>query len=68
MDGKPVEPPKPYGHEESARKVTPMHEETGYAGPRDAGFGVNHLLLTEAVTGGGGMCDPIGGGAAQLDT
>ena len=68
VDGKPVEPPKPYGHEESARKVTPMHEETGYAGPRDAGFGVNHLLLTEAVTGGGGMCDPIGGGAAQLDT
>lgn len=68
LDGKTVEPPKPYGHEESARKITPMNEETGYAGPRTAGFGVNHLLVRESFEGGGGMTDPIGGGASQLDT
>lgn len=68
VDGEVVEPPKRYGHEESARRITPMHEEIGYAGPRDAGFGVNHLLSVETLLGGGGMSDPIGGGAAQFDT
>ena len=68
VDGKMVEPPNRYGHEESARAITPMHEETGYAGPRDAGFSVNSLLVEDTCVGGGGMSDPIGGGAAQLDT
>ncbi len=68
IDGKRIEPPSAYGHEDSARKITPMHEEQGFAGPRDAGFAVNGLLIDEVTAGGGGMTDPIGGGAAQLDT
>lgn len=68
VDGQVIQPPARYGHEASARRVTPMHEETGYAGPRDAGFGVNHILVGDLLEGGGGMADPIGGGAAQLDT
>lgn len=68
VDGATIAPPARYGHEESARRITPMHEETGYAGPRDAGFGVNHILVGDTLVGGGGMTDPIGGGAAQLDT
>ncbi|NLT31557.1 MAG: molybdopterin dinucleotide-binding protein, partial [Propionibacterium sp.] len=68
IDGETIEPPGEYGHQSSAKLVTPQHEETGYAGPRDAGFAVNDLLIDETLVGGGGMSDPIGGGAAQLDT
>lgn len=68
IDGRRIDPPARYGHEESARRITPMHEETGYAGPRGAGLAVNDLLDDEVTAGGGGMTDPIGGGAAQLDT
>ncbi len=54
-----------YGHNDSARMITPMHDETGYAGPRRAGLAVNGLLVDETLAGGGGVCDPIGGGAAR---
>lgn len=68
IDGKRIDAPARYGHEKSARRVTPMHEETGYAGPRSAGFAVNVLLDDSGHAGGGGLTDPVGGGAAQLDT
>lgn len=68
IDGTAVEPPARYGHEESARKITPMHEETGYAGPRGGGVPVNSLMADDTVMGGGGVSDPVGGGASQLDT
>lgn len=68
VDGKMIEPPGRYGHEESARRVTPMHEELGYAGTRGEGIPVNSFLADDTVLGGGGVSDPIGGGASQLDT
>lgn len=68
IDGRVVEPVDGYGHNDSARAITPMHEETGWAGPRSTGMAVNSLLVDDTLAGGGGMCDPIGGGAAQLDT
>lgn len=68
IDGEAVEPPQRYGHEESARRVTPMHEELGYAGGRGEGIPVNSFLADDTVLGGGGVSDPIGGGASQLDT
>ena len=66
IDGTMVEPPKDYGHADSF-EVTPMHEETGYAGSRAEGFPVN-ILLDDDTTGAGGITDAIGGGAAQLMT
>lgn len=68
VDGSPVPVPARYGHGESARQVTPMHEELGFAGQRSEGFAVNVLLDDGEHAGGGGRVDPIGGGAAQLDT
>lgn len=68
VDGAPVAPPARYGHEESARQVEPGHEERGYAGSRSEGFAVNVLLDDGEHEGGGGRVDPVGGGAAQLDT
>ena len=68
MDGEIVSPPKKYGHGDAVQQVVPGKEELGYAGPRDSGFGVNELLVGEDLVGGGGMSDPLGGGAAQLDT
>ncbi|GMA39145.1 molybdopterin oxidoreductase [Mobilicoccus caccae] len=68
IDGRRIEPVEGYGHNDSARLITPMHEEMGFAGPRDTGVAVNALLVDDTLVGGGGMCDPIGGGAAQLDT
>jgi len=68
IDGRRIDPPARYGHNDSARRMTPMHEETGYAGPRDAGIAVNDLLDDDVSVGGGGLTDPIGGGAAQYDT
>jgi hypothetical protein len=63
-----VKPPAEYGHGKAAQAVTPGHEETGFAGPRSAGFAMNVLLADDTVLAGGGVSDPIGGGAAQLDT
>lgn len=68
VDGEIVSPPKKYGHGDAVQQVVPGKEELGYAGPRDSGFGVNELLVGEDLVGGGGMSDPLGGGAAQLDT
>ena len=69
VDGVRVEAPGRYGHQESAREVTPMHEERGYAGSRSEGFAVNVLLDDDLrSSGGGGLTDPVAGGAAQLDT
>lgn len=68
IDGQVVSPVGRYGHEESARRVTPMHEELGYAGSRGEGIPVNYFLADDPVLGGGGVSDPIGGGASQLDT
>ena len=31
------------------------------------GWGMNELLPEETLAGGGGVTDPIGGGAAQFD-
>ncbi|HHV21545.1 MAG TPA: molybdopterin-dependent oxidoreductase [Propionibacterium sp.] len=68
IDGTVVKPPAEYGHGKAAQAVTPGHEETGFAGPRSAGFAMNVLLADDTVLAGGGVSDPIGGGAAQLDT
>lgn len=48
-------------------EAVPGKEELGYAGARGRGFSVNGLLLEDRQSGGGGLSDPIGGGAAQLD-
>lgn len=68
IDGKVFAPPAEYGHGKAAQAVTPGHEETGFAGPRSVGFAINSLLPDDTVDGNGGVCDPIGGGAAQLDS
>ncbi len=68
IDGKQVLPPAEYGHGKAAQAVTPGHEETGFAGPRKAGFSVNDLLADDTLEVPSGVTDPIGGGAAQLDT
>lgn len=68
IDGEVIEPVQEYGHDDSARKLTPGHEEKGYAKGRGGGVAVNALLVDDTLVGGGGMCDPVGGGAAQLDT
>ena len=68
IDGKVISPVGRYGHEESARLVTPMHEELGYAGSRGEGIPVNSFLADDSVLGGGGISKQKGGGASQLDT
>ena len=68
IDGRTIEPPAEYGHGKAAQAVTPGHEETGFAGPRKAGFSVNDLLVDDTFADASGVTDPIGGGAAQLDT
>lgn len=66
IDGEVIEAVEGYGHGAAAQAVTPLHEETGFAGGRDVGFSVNSLLPDDTVMGGGGLCDPVGGGAVQL--
>lgn len=66
IDGEVFGAAPAYGHSRSF-EVTPMHEETGFAGDRAEGFAVN-LLVDDDSTGVGGVTDPIGGGAAQLMT
>src|SRR5690625_1680567 len=68
IDGQRISAVRDYGHSESARRITPGQEETGYAPSRSRGFPVNILLDEDTVDGGGGLVDPIGGGAAQLNT
>ena len=45
----------------------PGKQKTGFAGGRGRGFCMNELLPEETLAGGGGVTDPIGGGAAQFD-
>ncbi|PMC74382.1 molybdopterin dinucleotide-binding protein [Brachybacterium sp. UMB0905] len=68
VDGTVIDPVEGYGHADSARRIIPGQEEVGIAPHRGTGFSVNALLDEDTVEGGGGMMDPIGGGAAQLDT
>lgn len=68
IDGKRISAVRDYGHSDSARRIVPGQEETGYAPGRGRGFPVNILLDEDSVEGGGGLVDPIGGGAAQLNT
>ena len=68
IDGEPIAGVSAYGHTKAAQNVVPGSEEFGFGGARSAGFAVNELLEEDTVLGGGGLTDPIGGGAAQLDT
>lgn len=45
----------------------PMHEESGLAKGRDAGFSVNHLLRIDPTLKNNTLIDPIGGSIASLD-
>jgi tetrathionate reductase subunit A len=45
----------------------PMTDDAGLAGPRDAGFAVNHLQPLDNELGDIGLSDPIGGSNAQYD-
>ncbi|GAW92016.1 molybdopterin-dependent oxidoreductase [Calderihabitans maritimus] len=54
----------PYGHT-SGMAGTPG---TGYALGRGTGFPVNYLLRRDEALSYGAQSDPVGGGAAQLDT
>lgn len=66
VDGQTVKKTPAYGHTASARYINAGHEEHGFAADRGRGIAVNDLLDDD--DGGGGISDPIGGGAAQLDT
>ena len=69
IDGEDVGPAPDYLEEEGILDGDePGKQKTGYAGGRGRGFCMNELLPEDtAVAGGGGICDPIGGGAAQFD-
>ncbi|MCB7036204.1 molybdopterin-dependent oxidoreductase [Eggerthella sinensis] len=69
IDGEDVGPAPDYLEEEGILDGDePGKQKTGFAGGRGRGFCMNELLPEDtAVAGGGGICDPIGGGAAQFD-
>ena len=68
IDGEPVGPAPDYLEEEGVLDGDePGKQKTGLAGGRGRGFCMNELLPEEKLAGGGGVCDPIGGGAAQFD-
>ncbi|WP_080801917.1 molybdopterin dinucleotide binding domain-containing protein [Arabiibacter massiliensis] len=69
IDGQQVGPAPDYLEEEGILDGDePGKQKTGFAGGRGRGFRMNELLPDDAaVTGGGGLCDPIGGGSAQFD-
>ncbi|MFD1588877.1 molybdopterin-dependent oxidoreductase [Halorientalis brevis] len=46
---------------------TPMEDEAGLAGSRDAGFAINHVQPLDSELGDTGLSDPIGGSNAQYD-
>lgn len=64
IDGKMTEEVKPYGHTNWVAGVP----RSGYAKGRDTGFSANNLIQWDISYKNAGMVDPIGGGAAQLDT
>jgi len=63
IDGKKTATDPAYGHVPWA-----VARNNGYAGRRGAGFSYNDLLRVDDSLSGGYLVDPIGGGAAQLDT
>ena len=68
VDGQQVGPAPDYLEEEGVLDGDePGKQKTGLAGGRGRGFCMNELLPEETLAGGGGVCDPIGGGAAQFD-
>lgn len=68
VDGKTILPVSAYGDSQSRTMINPVHNESGFAGSRKTGISVNTLLSNDTLMGGGGVTDPIGGGAAQYDT
>lgn len=68
IDGEVVGPAPDYLEEEGIHDGdVPGEQKTGWAGGRSRGFCMNELLPDEHLVGGGGVTDPIGGGAAQFD-
>lgn len=68
IDGQVVGPAPDYLEEEGVLDGDePGKQKTGFAGGRGRGFRMNELLPDDVLAGGGGVCDPIGGGAAQFD-
>lgn len=68
IDGQVVGPAPDYLEEEGILDGDePGKQKTGFAGGRGRGFCMNELLPDDVTVGGGGLCDPIGGGAAQFD-
>ena len=69
VDGQQVGPAPDYLEEEGVLDGDePGKQKTGFAGGRGRGFRMNELLPDDpTLAGGGGLCDPIGGGAAQFD-
>lgn len=67
IDGTVIPAVKPYGHGRTERASKPGEEETGFALGRGLGIQVNAFLPEDTQLGGGGLVDPIGGGAVQLD-
>ena len=68
IDGEVLEPAPDYLAESGSKDGdVPGKQEIGLAGGRGRGFCMNELLPDDTVAGGGGLNDPVGGGAAQLD-
>ena len=69
IDGESVGPAPDYLEEEGILDGDePGKQKTGFAGGRGRGFCMNELLPEDGTqAGGGGVCDPVGGGAAQFD-
>lgn len=67
IDGKVIQPPRPYGHT-TYDMAPPLREEAGLALGRDTGFNFNALALPDPSLKHSALIDPIGGSSAQLDT
>ncbi|QSG15556.1 molybdopterin-dependent oxidoreductase [Halapricum desulfuricans] len=66
VDGETREPAGDDGHT-PYEFDEPMTDDAGIAGPRDAGFAINHLQPLDNELGDIGMSDPVGGSNAQYD-
>ncbi|RDB62038.1 molybdopterin dinucleotide-binding protein [Gordonibacter sp. 28C] len=69
VDGEVLAPAPDYLEESGVLDGdVPGKQKSGYAGGRGRGLIMNELLPDDpTVQGGGGVCDPVGGGSAQLD-
>lgn len=67
IDGRVIQPPRPYGHTRYDFAV-PLREEAGLALGRGAGFNVNALASPDPSLKHSALMDVIGGASAQLDT